>query len=256
MNKERILILGGNGFLGSYFKRLYPEAIAPTGFDIICAEDILDRWSPDIVINCAGKTGRPNVDWCEDNKVETMHSNVTGALMLAEECLARKVYFVNIGSGCIYDGYLKDYTEEDKPNFFGSLYSKTKAAADIILGSLPVLNLRLRMPFDGTLNPRNLIVKLTSYSKVLTAPNSMTYIPNFMYAADKLIGSRWVGTFNIVNPGALSPYDIMVEYKKNIDPSHCFEPLDISELSTVARAARSNCVLSGEKLKNLGISHA
>ena len=28
--------------------------------------------NPDFVINAAGKTGRPNVDWCEDHKQEVI----------------------------------------------------------------------------------------------------------------------------------------------------------------------------------------
>lgn len=263
MNKETVVIYGSTGYLGSYFKKLYPDAITPTGIDIadmlgrptdiICHGYSASICSPTIVINCAGRTGRPNVDWCEDNKAATMHSNTIGALVLAEWCLKNGVYFVNVGSGCIYDGYAKDFSELDTPNFFGSFYSKTKAATDIVLDALPVLNLRLRMPFDGTLNPRNLIMKLRGYSRVLTARNSMTYIPDFMFAADHLIGTRQIGTFNIVNPEPISPYDLMKAFKNAVDPTHCCEPLDISELPDVARAARSNCILSGEKLKSLGI---
>jgi hypothetical protein len=29
----------------------------------------IDKYKPTNVLNCAGVTGRPNVDWCEDHKV-------------------------------------------------------------------------------------------------------------------------------------------------------------------------------------------
>jgi dTDP-4-dehydrorhamnose reductase len=42
---------------------------------------VLDEVKPDVVINAAGKTGKPNVDWCEDHKEETLRSNDTGPLV-------------------------------------------------------------------------------------------------------------------------------------------------------------------------------
>ncbi|OMP07294.1 hypothetical protein COLO4_07466 [Corchorus olitorius] len=39
---------------------------------------------PSHVFNAAGATGRPNVEWCEFNKIETLRSNVIGALNIAD----------------------------------------------------------------------------------------------------------------------------------------------------------------------------
>jgi 3,5-epimerase/4-reductase len=47
----------------------------------ICRE--LDAIKPTHVLNSAGVTGRPNVDWCEANKAETIRSNVIGTLNIA-----------------------------------------------------------------------------------------------------------------------------------------------------------------------------
>ena len=73
--------------MGQHFLKLFPDAQTPN-VDIATKHEIalsLDE-QPDIVINCAGKTGHPNVDWCEDHKMETLRSNVTGPLVLLEEC--------------------------------------------------------------------------------------------------------------------------------------------------------------------------
>ena len=90
-------------------------------------KEILDK-NPEAIINCAGKTGKPNVDWCEDHKVETLYSNVVGPLVLVKVCQELGKYFVHVGTGCVYEGDNngKGFTEEDKPNFFGSFYSKSK----------------------------------------------------------------------------------------------------------------------------------
>jgi len=216
----------------------------------------LDAYRPEAVINCAGKTGRPNVDWCEDHRAETLRANVTGVLVLLEECLARGARLVHLGSGCIYTGDNggRGWAEHDPANFDGSFYSRTKAWSDQVLRAFPALNLRLRMPFDGTHGERSLISKLRRYPRVLTERNSLTCIPDLISAATRLIDGGATGTFNVVNPGAMSPYDVMVRYRAVVDPTHQFEPLSVGQLGEVASAGRSNCILNTDKLRAAGIA--
>ncbi len=251
-------MFGGKGYIASKLLPGFPGALTP---DVDIADQtalkrVFDEAKPDVVINAAGKTGRPNVDWCEDHKLETVRSNVTGPLMLLEECLSRSIYFVHIGSGCIYQGDNGGvgFSEDDPPNFTESFYSLTKCTIDQLLRSFPVMQLRLRMPFDGVGNPRNLITKLSKYSKVLDAENSLTYLPDLLKVAKVLIEKRAIGTYNVTNPGSASPYRIMEQYQKIVDPSHTFQRISIDEISTVTKAARSNCVLSSQKLLREGIS--
>ena len=253
----KVLLFGAAGYLGTYFLKLYPDAITPK-VDIADANavvELLDAESPDVVINAAGKTGRPNVDWCEDHQEETYAANVTGPKILNDECKKRGIYFVHIGSGCIYEGDSSTpFTEEDPPNFFGSFYARSKAYIDQILLDFPVLILRLRMPFDGVDSERSLISKIKKYDRVLDVENSLTYLPDFLEAAEKLIEKRATGAYNVVNPGTISPYGIMELYKEIVDPSHTFERLTEDQLSEVAKAGRSNCVLSTAKLEGEGIA--
>jgi dTDP-4-dehydrorhamnose reductase len=252
----KVLIFGGGGYLGGKLKEIYPDAAAPKVdiADPLAVRKALEEVKPDVVINAAGKTGRPNVDWCEDHKEETLRANVTGPLVLLDECMKKNIYLVHVGSGCIFSGHKKGgYTEEDEPNFTGSFYSLTKAMSDRLLKPFPVLQLRIRMPFDGTKSPRNLLSKLLKYSRVLDEKNSITYMPDFFAAMQALIERRATGIYNVVNPGAVSPYEIMVRYKNEVDPSHHFERLTADQLPEVAKAARSNCELSGEKLAKEGI---
>src|SRR5262245_29695908 len=234
---RRMLILGGRGYLGGYFRDSYPNAVTPE-VDISDRSQvaaILEQHRPEVVINCAGKTGRPNVDWCESHRAETVRANVTGALIVLEECLARGTYLVHLSSGCIYEGDNggAGFTEEDPPNFWGSFYSRTKAWSDQILRDFPALTLRLRMPFDGSTSERSRLTKLRKYRRVLTEPNSLTYLPDFFTAAARLIERRSTGVYNVVNEGAISPYEIMTRYRERVDPSHAFEPLPVAQLGEV-----------------------
>lgn len=254
-----IVIFGGEGFIGAKLAPRFPGAALPS-LDIAdpaAVRQVLESEKPSVVINAAGKTGKPNVDWCEDHKVETLRSNVTGPLVLLEECLKRGIYLAHIGSGCIYDGEggkPGGFTEEDKPNFTGSFYSLTKAMSDQLLAPFPVLQVRLRMPFDDAPGPRNLITKLVGFKRVLNIRNSITYIPEFLRAVEILVHKRVTGIYNVVNTGAISPYEIMQRYRKLVDPKHTFERLTLADLPTVVKAARSNCILSNSKLQKEGIT--
>lgn len=254
----KVLLFGGKGYIAGKLLPAFPGALTP---DIDIADQqavsqVLDELKPDVVINTAGKTGRPNVDWCEDHKIETVRSNITGPLVLLEECLARNIYFVHIGSGCIYQGDNegRGFTEDDEPNFTGSFYSLTKFLSERALKPFPVLQLRLRMPFDGVPNPRNLITKISKYSKVLDAENSLTYLPDLVKVATTLIAKRATGIYNVTNSGPASPYRIMQKYKEIVDPSHTFDRITVDDMPSVAKADRSNCILSSEKLKREGIT--
>jgi 3,5-epimerase/4-reductase len=252
----RVLVFGARGFIGSRLLAAIPSSFRSTS-DIaerLSVRQELEQVTPDVVINCAGKTGRPNIDWCEDHKRETLRSNVTGTSVLLEECLRRDILLVHIGSACVFDGNNngKGFGEEDPPNFSGSYYSRTKAMADQLLTDFPVLILRLRMPFDDTRHPRSMINRLKTYPRALDVQNSMTYLPDFIDAATMLIKKRATGIYHIVNPGTTSPYEIMLRYKALVDPSHVFERLSLAQLSSITRAPRSNCMIATPRLDAAG----
>lgn len=255
MNQRKIIVFGCRGYLGQKFLKALPDAV-PSEADIadsFAIQRVLMNLRPEVVINCAGTTGRPNVDWCEDNKQKTFRSNVTGPAVLMQECSRFGSRLVHVGSGCIYYG---DYNgggfyEEIPANFTGSYYSKTKAWSDAFLSahSDMVLNLRIRMPFDGTTSDRNLIMKLLKYKRLIDYKNSMTNVDEFVSLTVQMIEAGKTGTFNMVNEGAMSPYEVMEMYREIVDPNHEFEPLSHTDIGLVAKAPRSNCLLNTDKLR-------
>lgn len=233
---------------------------------------LLGRDRPDIIINCLGKTGRPNVDWCESHKSETYMSNVTLPLMIAEYCEYNNVHLINIGSGCIYfgDSPNKTYTDIDQGNpslgiisedsgwketdFANpkSFYSKTKYACDLMLGAMPhVTTLRIRMPISTQDTERNLINKLRGYSKVIDIPNSVTFMSDLTRCIEWAANNRPGGIFHVANPQPLTAARIMREFQKYF-PEHKFETINEQQLDQMTVAKRSNCILSTEKLQAAG----
>ncbi|MDE1848530.1 MAG: sugar nucleotide-binding protein [Nanoarchaeota archaeon] len=253
----------GRGFLGTRianylgYKVIGREIADAT--DLSDIEKILDIEKPDVVINAIGKTGRPNIDWCETHKEETILSNVSAAVNLSSACALRGIYFVHLGSGCMYLGDKggEGFTEDDEPNFYGpQFYAKTKILAEkAITASNPsALILRVRMPVDDHPDERNLIDKIKKYENLIDVKNSMTTVPHLLGAIKQLIEERKTGVYNLVNPGIISPFEIMEAYKKIADSSHNFGKFSLRELNQITLGTRSNCYLNTDKLKNAGIT--
>lgn len=252
-----VTLIFGKGFFGERFARAILGSIL-VGTDITDSAAVartLEEYRPNAVINCAGKTGKPNVDWCESHKSETLGSNLLGPLVLRKACEDRDIYFVQLGSGCIYEGDNdgKGWSEDDPPNFFGSFYSKTKAWVNDTLKEFPVLQVRLRMPIDSVPGPRNLITKLARYPKVINVPNSVSAVDDTIAATRALMEKRATGIYNVVNPGAITHKEILDLYREIVDPAHMVEYISLDELVSRTAAGRSNCILSSAKLEAEGI---
>ncbi len=260
--KKSVLIFGGDGWLAQRFHRDlenygFHSWLAMRSIDITdscMVGKALDNLNPMFAINAAGKTGRPNIDWCEceAHKEETWYSNVIGPLVLAEECAARNITLVHLSSGCIFDGASPrpgGFTEDDIPNPV-SFYAETKVEAEKVLKEFNVLTLRLRMPVDGSPSPRNLITKLAGYPKVIDVENSITIIDGLVSAAARLMHLGRIGVYNVVNPGSVKHRDILYWYREIVDPTHKYELILPEELLSLglATAGRSNCILSTDKL--------
>ncbi|MBM3247381.1 sugar nucleotide-binding protein [Candidatus Pacearchaeota archaeon] len=249
----------GAGYLGHRFSEALAFTLVPRAevdlTDLPQLEEFLDREKPEVVINCAGKTSGPGeigIDWCEIHREETIASNIVAPVNLSLACAERGIYFIHIGSGCVYSGDNngEGYTEEDKPNFDGpQFYAKTKIDSERILRNLPGLLLRIRMPIDDRPHPRNLIDKLKAFQKVIDIQNSMTTVPDLVRALPTLIRQRAQGIYNVVNPGTISAAKIMAFYREYVEPPHTFEILSVEDLDRMTKGKRSNCVLSPAKLE-------
>lgn len=209
------------------------------------------------VINCSGLTGSPNVDFCEDNKELCYNYNVLYPLQVIKICDSLNIPVIHIGSGCIYSGYTKQYTENDTPDFGifsndSSFYSKCKHIFETFALFHRCYILRIRIPFTGDDSTKNYFSKLVKYDTLINELNSITSITDFNEFVVKFIQQKpdW-GVYNVVNPQPLKADEVVNILKDNgvENPNWKFIPL--SELNT--KAKRSNCVLSTELINSLGL---
>jgi dTDP-4-dehydrorhamnose reductase len=255
------VVVFGPGFLGTRLAKELPDAT-------LSRADVTDRAAvvaairgagADAVVNAAGKTGRPNVDWCESHQVETFRGNVTGPLTLAEACAETGSYLLHLASGCIFYGpspHEGGWREDDFANP-SAFYSRTKYAADLVLSRLPNVGIaRLRMPIDDAPGDRNLITKLARYKEVVDVENSVTVVADLVRVVEQLVDKRGTGVFHAVNPGSMRHETLLALYREIVDPSHRTTLIREDELvgRGLAVKARSNCILASPRMAELGIT--
>lgn len=208
----------------------------------------------EVIINTSGYTGSPNVDGCETNKKDCWNHNVTNAINIVKVSNGNDLPVIHVGSGCIYSGYDKVYTEEDEPNFGlfsdnSSFYSKCKHASELLLDNTWVYILRIRIPFTHNMVPKNYFTKLLKYDNLINESNSVTSVTdfnNFVFRFLYLMRDLPGGIYNTVNPGPVKASDIVEILKKNGLENKNWNFIETKNLNT--KANRSNCVLSTEKI--------
>lgn len=262
----RVLVFGARGWIGQQF-------ITNTQHEVIEAKtrpenyqdtfDEIKQVNPDCVISFLGRTygtgpdGKliPSIDYLElpGKLFENMRDNFYAPFNLAKICETLNTHFIYLGTGCIYT-YTKNrkiFTEEDKPNFFGSGYSTVKGYTDQVLRHFNnTLQLRIRMPVSKLVSGRNLIDKLVGYKNICSIPNSMTVLDDMWPVIDKMIEVQEKGVYNLTNPGTAEHNWILELYKEKINPGHTWNLISYEEQMKHIKSERSNNEMDTNSLKN------
>jgi dTDP-4-dehydrorhamnose reductase len=269
-----ILLLGGSGYLGSHFCRYLTDheiSFRALGREQLPYHDVgrleaaIAAYRPRFVINCAGFTGRPNVDACERYQAECLAANPVLPANLAEACQRLDLPWGHVSTGCIYTGIGpngRGFTEVDPPNFTFrqnncSFYSGCKALAEEMLAKFDRCFIwRLRIPFENMDNPRNYISKLLNYARLLEARNSLSYLDEVVQACvDCWQRQLPFGIYNLTNGGSVLTSDVVRMIQKHGLTSKEFR-FFCDEREFMQRAAitrRSNCVLDNHKALAAGL---
>jgi dTDP-4-dehydrorhamnose reductase len=238
------VIAFGRGYIGQAFEKAGVTVYSRDTYDytnVSIARSLI--YGADVVINCAGFTGRPNIDECEVKRRETIEANVVLPANLSRICRDSGKTFVHISSGCIYQG-AQNFSEDDPPSKDLSFYSQTKAMVEQVIDGYV---LRIRMPFCGELHPRNLITKLMGYSRLISYENSLTYIPDLVGATMMLLAKEAPhGIYNVVNTGSVTHRDIVEIFQSEGHPWDYAKFVDIEDIPI--KTVRSNCTLDNRKL--------
>ena len=183
----KILVYGSKGWIGNQFVKYLDNYIEGNSRvdNIDDLKNEINQVNPTHIISFIGRThGIINnikyttIDYLEEKGklVENVRDNLFCPIALAIICQEKNIHYTYLGTGCIFkfdDNYPSGFVEESLPNFFGSSYSTVKGFTDRLMHFFDknVLNLRIRMPITGEMNPRNFITKITTYDKICSIPN-------------------------------------------------------------------------------------
>ncbi len=269
-----IVVLGGNGFVGTAIQRCLTNRGLPFQVVTRSSVDYSDESSlvqflhdrrPEFLINAAGYTGRPNVDACELHRTECLAGNAVLPGVIRAACERLELPWGHVSSGCIYTGAKSDgagFTEQDAPNFSFrqnncSFYSGSKALGEEILqGASQCFIWRLRIPFNEHDSPRNYISKMMRYDRLLNATNSLSHLGEFAEACVACWTQRVpFGIYNLTNPGQVTTQQVVQLIQKYGLSQKTFEFFDSEEqfMQLAARTPRSNCVLDSSKAVLAGL---
>jgi UDP-glucose 4,6-dehydratase len=295
-----LLLLGANGYIGAAFALelrrrgqdfipLSRKQVDYSRFDLLL--EFLRANKISFLINCAGYTGKPNVDACELDKAGTLLGNALLPQTIAHACAAAEIPWGHVSSGCIFSGAKvfeggkiraeKDmtkpelhalaeeksaaifgFTESDTPNFSFrdqpcSFYSGTKALGEeAMVGIGESYIWRLRIPFDEFDGARNYLSKVQRYAKVYDNVNSISHRADFVNAClDTWKLRAPFGIYNVTNPGYVTTRHVVEQIEKILKPSRKFEfwKSDAEFYQVAAKTPRSNCVMDVSKLLAAGV---
>lgn len=268
MKKPSVLILG-NGYIGNYvynflnkndFKVIKKSSQELNYHDKGEIYKFILNNNVHCVINCSGFTGRPNIDEAELKKELCWELNVLSPLRVSHVCRLLGMGYIHVSSGCIYDGYEKEWEENDNSNFGlfsnnSSFYSKSKHAFEILSEELRGVILRIRMPFGPDSSHRNYLTKIRKYDNLINFKNSKTYIPdlcgfikNILELDDEYFWNK-KQIFNIVNPSPLWTNEICDIMKDYGFDNRNWEFTTLDALNIIA--GRSNCIMNNDKASQI-----
>ena len=271
------LIYGSNGWIGKQVIKILKQY---KNINVICGkervnnkekiEQEIKKVKPTHIMSFIGRThgriGNKNfntIDYLEQSgKIyENVRDNLFSSMILAMMCKKYNIHLTYLGTGCIfnynkehpYGKEINGFTEDSKPNFFGSSYSIVKGFTDELmhLFNETVLNIRIRMPITADNSSRNFITKITTYKKICSIPNSMSVLPDLIPIIIKMAIKNNVGTINLVNPGLISHNEILQMYKEIVDPSFTWENFSLKEQAEVISSERSNNYLDTTQLETM-----
>lgn len=268
----RILIFGATGYIGSEFvkqldgtggdlalftaKSRNVDGTPYTFFELI---KVINQYMPTHIINCSAYIGKTSVVDCENNKDQTILSNVMFPSMLGQICRCKGIILGHLSSGCVFNGYTAEGWKEDDEVHLSfkkkcSFYTGTKVMAEDALKHVEKKYIwRIRLPFDNIPSPRNYLSKIMSFDKLLLAENSLSNRQDVVSACIACIlkGIPY-GTYHVVNPGGISPTEIVKLLKEHGSKKE-YQYLSDEELEQRTQIPRSNTVLNVEKLERQGI---
>ncbi|OMQ09841.1 SDR family oxidoreductase [[Flexibacter] sp. ATCC 35103] len=265
-----ILVIGASGLVGShclnYFaekqisvigthlkfetdKTVFFDPLHKDGFDFLDNSNFL----PDIIIHCGALT---NVDYCEENVIESYNLTVESTKVVVEYCKSKNVKLVYISTDYIFDGINGPYTENETPNPI-NVYGKHKLEAEIIVQGLnDYIIARITNVYGEEERSKNFIAHLLTLIKSKTDKTFNLPYDQFatpIYAGDiarmlyLLISDGKKGIYNLSSTDYYNRYQLASKVKSYFSEA---DHLNLNAISTQSLQQKAKRPLLGGLLNN------
>lgn len=263
----RVLLLGGNGMLGSDCKDVLGEehdVLSPDkeALDIIRWDVVIDnlqKMSPDVILNCAGFT---DVDACETEEYMVRKANVEGPRNLAQGSARFNCRMIHISSDYVFSGQKgipQPYFEDDPVDPIQN-YGKSKVESEVAVRENSPNYIILRTGWLYGKNGDNfvhaIIEKSLKKKTKLRVVDDQFGAPTWTYSLalqiSELLKSDAKGTFHATSEGYCSRLECARYILKKLKIKKNIEPCSLSDYPHAAKRP-ANCILENRLLKKIGI---
>lgn len=226
--KQKLLVFGGSGLVGSKFISLFQHKYEITSpeiddLDILNKDQLLSfikSQTAETVINYAAFT---NVDKAEEERGDknglVYKLNALAVKDLCEICHETNKHLIHYSTDYVFDGTksAKPYIEEDKPNPV-NWYGETKYLGEkfILESGIRAAIIRISMPFSSKYDLKQDIVRFflseLMLGKEIIAIDDQTVTPVLVdeaaNALEKIIESQVTGIFHTVSSSSTTPFNL------------------------------------------------
>jgi dTDP-4-dehydrorhamnose reductase len=230
--KEKILITGPLGLVGSRFIELFPrnESLIPADlpeFDLTSSENVssfIAAVCPQVIIHFAAYTDVGAAERQRNNKSETCWQiNVEGTGRLLSAAEITKSRLIHISTDMVFSGRDDDpgpYTEKHPPETDSAKltwYGYSKAVGEQMVadagGTIARIIYPVRASFSGKSDylrkPLKLFDQGQLYPLFTDQQVSVSYIDEVCLALQKIINQDLSGVFHFSTPDTASPYELV-----------------------------------------------
>ena len=224
--REKVVILGGSGFIGSRVRELWQadvELVAPTHaeldvLDLDGVSKLLAEAQPSAVLNLAAGA---HVDAAEaeraDRRGPAYALNAAFPGQLAALCADRHTYLVHVSTDYVFDGTQasRAYREEDPPNPL-SWYGQTKLIGEqSVRAAHPrACVARIEMPFSAREHTRTDFARTClrrfeagqEIAGVTDQRITPVFLDDAIHAVQRLIAERYAGLIHVAATTWTTPY--------------------------------------------------